>query len=199
MRSSDAPMTTPSSPGGETVWRHVMHVRSPRAVVQTLRALVKRPVRHRRHKVLRHGHRVPPGLWWSGDDRWFPADFPPRQGNRLTPLVDGQEAMQAMYDAMEHACASIDLTGWFITPQMRMLRRPTTPKSPVPAWADRTPCCPSWRARLTRSTCASCSGRARCWARVRGATSGPRTVPWSRPSPSCAHAWTHGRLWPRRG
>src|SRR5207302_972837 len=67
---------------------------------------------------------------WSGDDRWFPADFPPRQGNRLTPLVDGQEAMQAMYDAMEHARASIYLTGWFITPQLRMLRPPDNPEEP---------------------------------------------------------------------
>jgi phosphatidylserine/phosphatidylglycerophosphate/cardiolipin synthase-like enzyme len=87
-------------------------------------------LRHRRHKVLRRVHRAPPGLWWSGDDRWFPADFPPRQGNRLTPLVDGQEAMQAMYDAMEHARESIYLTGWFITPQLRMLRPPDDPEEP---------------------------------------------------------------------
>src|SRR5438876_8482252 len=84
MHSSDAPMNTPSSPAGETLWRHVVHLRSPRAVVHTLRALVERPLRHRRHKVLQPVRRASPGLWWSGDDRWFPADFPPRQGNRLT-------------------------------------------------------------------------------------------------------------------
>jgi phosphatidylserine/phosphatidylglycerophosphate/cardiolipin synthase-like enzyme len=107
-----------------------VHLRSRRVIAHTVRALVERPLRHRRHKVLRRVHRAPPGLWWSGDDRWFPADFPPRQGNRLTPLVDGQEAMQAMYDAMEHARESIYLTGWFITPQLRMLRPPDDPEEP---------------------------------------------------------------------
>jgi phosphatidylserine/phosphatidylglycerophosphate/cardiolipin synthase-like enzyme len=65
---------------------------------------------------------VPPGAWWAGDDRWFPSDFEPQPGNRLTPLVDGEEVMHAMYDAMEHARESIYLTAWFITPGMRMVR-----------------------------------------------------------------------------
>jgi phosphatidylserine/phosphatidylglycerophosphate/cardiolipin synthase-like enzyme len=115
---------------GEVWWPHVLHLRSPRAVVQTLRALAERPLHHRRHAVLQRPHRAPAGLWWSDDDRWFADDFPPRQGNRLTPLVDGKEAMQAMYEALDTARASIYLTAWFITPQLRMLRPPDDCEDP---------------------------------------------------------------------
>ncbi len=80
---------------------------SPLGIAQNLRALGERPWRHRRHKALERDYHAPPGEWWSGDDRWFPTDAPPRHGNRLTPLVDGQEAMRAMYEAMENARESI--------------------------------------------------------------------------------------------
>jgi len=97
---------------------------SPRGMVWNLRALAERPTRHRRHKVLERAYQAPPDAWWAGDDRWFPADTPPRHGNRLTPLVDGQEAMRAMYEAMENARESILLVAWFVTPNMRLIRPP---------------------------------------------------------------------------
>lgn len=95
---------------------------SPRSLLQNARALADRPFRHRRYEELARVYRAPDGAWWSGDERWYPVDYPPREGNHLTPLVDGQEAMRAMYDAMEHACESIYLTAWFLTPELRMIR-----------------------------------------------------------------------------
>ncbi len=97
---------------------------SPLGIAQNLRALAGRPLRHRRHKVLKRAYRAPSGVWWADDDRWFPADTPPRHGNRLTPLVDGQEALRAMYEAMAEAKESILVASWFLTPRMRMIRPP---------------------------------------------------------------------------
>ena len=107
-----------------------MRLLSPRGMLHTLRALAERPLRHRRHDELTRVHRAPPAAWWAGDDRWFPEDFAPRQGNRLTPLVDGQEAMRAMYEAMENAQESIYMTAWFLTPELRMIRPPDDPIDP---------------------------------------------------------------------
>jgi len=103
---------------------------SPLGMVWNLRALAERPTRHRRHKVLERAYQAPPDAWWAADDRWFPADTPPRHGNRLTPLVDGQEAMRAMYEAMGNARESILLAAWFVTPNMRMIRPPDDPYDP---------------------------------------------------------------------
>ena len=103
---------------------------SPLGIVQNLRALAARPWRHRRHKALERDYHAPPGAWWSGDDRWFPTDAPPRHGNRLTPLVDGQDAMRTMYEAMENAKESILVAAWFVTPNMRMIRPADDPYDP---------------------------------------------------------------------
>ena len=103
---------------------------SPLGVAQNLRALAERPLRHRRHKALQRVYHAPPGVWWADDDRWFPADTPPRHGNRLTPLVDGQEAMRVMYEAMANAKESILVASWFLTPNMRLIRPPDDPYDP---------------------------------------------------------------------
>ncbi len=95
---------------------------SPLGVAQNVRALAGRPLRHRRYRALGRTYHAPPDAWWAGDDRWFPGDTPPRHGNRLTPLVDGQDAMRAMYEAIESARESILLASWFLTPRMRMIR-----------------------------------------------------------------------------
>ncbi len=108
-----------------------MRILSPIGVAAGARALAGRPWRHRRHAELDRDYpSPPPDAWWGGDDRWFPADTPPRHGNRLTPLVDGDEAWRAMYEAMEGATESIYLASWFITPQWRMVRPPDDPFEP---------------------------------------------------------------------
>src|SRR5690348_7807591 len=107
-----------------------MHLISPLGAIQQARALAERPFRHRRHDELNRTHHPPAGVWWAGDDRWFPADTPPRHGNHLTPLVDGEEAMWAMYEAMEGAQESIYIAAWFLTPELRLIRPPDDPVDP---------------------------------------------------------------------
>lgn len=101
-----------------------MQLLALRVVTHAVYALAERPLRHRRHAEVQRTYQAPPSAWWAGDARWFPADFPPRPGNRLTPLVDGRDAMRAMYEAMENARESIVLATWFLTPALRMLRPP---------------------------------------------------------------------------
>jgi phosphatidylserine/phosphatidylglycerophosphate/cardiolipin synthase-like enzyme len=124
MSSAYVDMDADAQPAREAWWHHVVYLRSPRTVVYTVRALAERPQRHRRHDVLQRALDALTGPQSFGDDRWFPDDFPPRRGNRLIPLVDGQEAMGAMYEAMEGARESIYLSAWCLTPQLRMLRLP---------------------------------------------------------------------------
>lgn len=65
------------------------------------------------------GRAAPP---WSGDPRWYPQDFPPRQRNRLTPLVDGERYFPALYEALGAAKHYVYIAGWFLTPYMPLLR-----------------------------------------------------------------------------
>ena len=103
---------------------------SPLALGHTLLALADRPRRHRRRSELDRTYAPPADAWWTADDRWFPEDSPPRQGNRLLPLVDGETAMAAMYEAMASATESIHIAAWFLTPELRMIRTPDNPLEP---------------------------------------------------------------------
>ena len=107
-----------------------MRLLSPRGVLYTLHALAERPRRHHRKPELEQRYERPADAWWAGDERWFPADTPPRHGNRLTPLVDGEHAMRAMYEAMEQARESIYIAAWFLTPNLRLIRPPDDPIDP---------------------------------------------------------------------
>lgn len=99
-----------------------MHILSPSGIAQTLFALAGRPFRHRRHSWAEQDFAPPTEQWWTGDDRWSPRDTPPRHGNRLTPLVDGQVILKEMYEAMDAAQTSIYIVIWFLSPEFRMIR-----------------------------------------------------------------------------
>ncbi len=99
-----------------------MHVFSPSGVAQTLFALAGRPFRHRRYPWAERDSVSTTEYWWTGDDRWSPHDFPPRHGNKLTPLVDGQAILKEMYEAMDAAETSIYLVIWFLSPEFHMVR-----------------------------------------------------------------------------
>src|SRR5712692_5633984 len=57
----------------------------------------------------------PPGGWAEGEP-------PPRQGNALTVLVDGSEALQAMAEGIAGAQSHVHITGWHITPTFALTR-----------------------------------------------------------------------------
>ncbi len=100
------------------------------AIADNAAALASRPLHSRRHKELEREYQAPPDAWWADDDRWFPADTPPRRGNHLTPLVDGEQAMRAMYEAIDGAQKSILIAAWFVTPELRLIRPPDDPSDP---------------------------------------------------------------------
>src|SRR6476661_1176590 len=67
------------------------------------RAPIGRLHRRRPHRYLQHrrpGGRMPSDQWWSGDDRWYERDTPPRRHNALRPLIDGQETFATMLKAI---------------------------------------------------------------------------------------------------
>jgi phosphatidylserine/phosphatidylglycerophosphate/cardiolipin synthase-like enzyme len=75
---------------------------------------------HHRRRLTRRGWRHaldPPrdGLWCAGDP-------PPRDGNRLEPLIDGEEALPRLEQELAKARESILLAGWTFTPSFRLSR-----------------------------------------------------------------------------
>lgn len=80
----------------------------------------RRPHRHLRGR--RSGGEMPPGQWWSGDDRWYERDAPPRRHNALRPLIDGQETFAAMLEAISAAREYVYIVGWALTPAFALER-----------------------------------------------------------------------------
>jgi phosphatidylserine/phosphatidylglycerophosphate/cardiolipin synthase-like enzyme len=77
-------------------------------------------VSHHRRRLRRHGWSrayAPPrdGLWCAGDP-------PPREGNRLEPLVDGEDALGRLAADLAAAEESILLAGWHFDPAFRLER-----------------------------------------------------------------------------
>src|SRR6476660_7718018 len=77
-------------------------------------------VSHHRRRLKRHGwqHAYDPpddGLWCAGDP-------PPRDGNSLEILVDGQEALPRLEDEIAAAEHSVLLAGWCFEPTFRLSR-----------------------------------------------------------------------------
>ncbi len=97
--------------------------RFPRFLVGRL--FRRRP--HRHIKGRKPGGRMPPGQWWSGDDRWYERSFPPRRHNRLTPLIDGEEAFDAMLQAIREAEHYVYIAAWALTPSFALRRRQLPP------------------------------------------------------------------------
>ena len=63
----------------------------------------------------------------SKPSAWADGDPPPRQGNALDVLIDGEEAFGRMVEDLRDARSHIHLTGWHMTPEFA-LTRDGTPK-----------------------------------------------------------------------
>jgi len=96
----------------------------PDAVSRIDRAVgeqLERQVRsHHRRRLAKLGHEhvfAPP------DDRlWAAGEPPPRPGNRLDVLVDGERAIGAICAALEQARSHVHLAGWHVTPSFAIER-----------------------------------------------------------------------------
>ncbi|HEV8450343.1 MAG TPA: phospholipase D family protein [Gaiellales bacterium] len=55
-----------------------------------------------------------PGGGWAEDA------FPPRQGNQLELLIDGEQALERMIESLERATAYVHISGWFMSPDFVM-------------------------------------------------------------------------------
>lgn len=81
--------------------------------------LERRICGHHRRRLdrLGRGHALDPGpgLWPGGDP-------PPREGNRVEVLVDGEEALARLQDDLLAARSHVHLAGWFFSPGFRLTR-----------------------------------------------------------------------------
>jgi len=60
-------------------------------------------------------------------DRGF-ADGPPvRDGNQVRVLIDGEQALPAMAEAISRATTSVHIAGWHASPDFRLVREPGAP------------------------------------------------------------------------
>jgi phosphatidylserine/phosphatidylglycerophosphate/cardiolipin synthase-like enzyme len=92
-------------------------------------------VAHHRRRLRRHGWSRaydPPddGLWCAGEP-------PPRDGNDLAVLVDGEEALARMQRDIEAARQSITLAGWCFEPSFRLTRGGATLRELLAERAER--------------------------------------------------------------
>ena len=92
--------------------------RLDRAVGDRLEQAVRK---HHRRRLDRLGHphvlEPPPGapLWVEGDP-------PPRAGNELDVLIDGERALPAIAEAIQGARSHVHIAGWHITPDFALVR-----------------------------------------------------------------------------
>jgi phosphatidylserine/phosphatidylglycerophosphate/cardiolipin synthase-like enzyme len=87
------------------------------------------PLLHRRHQRALHDGAVDEeqarharDSWWGHDPRWFPGGTPPRQRNRITPLIDGEAYFSRLYKALTGARHYVYIAGWCLTPHIPLLR-----------------------------------------------------------------------------
>jgi phosphatidylserine/phosphatidylglycerophosphate/cardiolipin synthase-like enzyme len=92
-------------------------------------------VSHHRHRLRRYGWQrayEPPddGLWCAGEP-------PPRDGNALEVLVDGEEALPRLQDELAQAEESVLLAGWCFEPSFRLSRGGPTLRELLAETAER--------------------------------------------------------------
>src|ERR1700682_4876136 len=54
--------------------------------------------------------------WWGAEPCWYAAGTPPRQYNRVTPLIDGESFFTALRRSLETARDYVYVAGWCLTP-----------------------------------------------------------------------------------
>ncbi|HUZ80778.1 MAG TPA: hypothetical protein VMU73_00895, partial [Gaiellaceae bacterium] len=102
------------------------------AVGEGLERLV---VAHHRRRLKRHGWErayAPPddGLWCAGDP-------PPRDGNAVEILIDGEEALPRLEHDLANAQDSVLLAGWHFQPDFRLSRGGPTLRELLAETAER--------------------------------------------------------------
>jgi phosphatidylserine/phosphatidylglycerophosphate/cardiolipin synthase-like enzyme len=74
----------------------------------------------RRLRRLGWGHVLSP----QREEGWFADGRPVREGNQVEVLVDGDEALPAMAEAIKAAESHVHIAGWHATPDFRLTRGP---------------------------------------------------------------------------
>ncbi len=142
-------------------------------------------VRHHRRRLTRLGHdgllTPPPSSSTTGPDApehlWVSGPRPPRTGNSVDVLVDGDSAFAAMADELSRARSHIHIAGWHLTPELRLRRDVDFPSlrdllvelaqrvevrvllwagPPVPAFSPTRSSVKEIHAQLTRGTAVQC-------------------------------------------
>ena len=62
----------------------------------------------------------------AGHDLWVPGRAP-RRGNAIDVLIDGEQALGAIADAIEGATSHVHIAGWHLTPEFRLRRTAGSP------------------------------------------------------------------------
>jgi phosphatidylserine/phosphatidylglycerophosphate/cardiolipin synthase-like enzyme len=88
------------------------------------------PLLHRRHEHTLRAAAIEPederrrreAAWWGDEPRWFAGGTPPRQHNRVTPLIDGNAFFERLCDEIARAHSYIYIAGWCLTPHVPLRR-----------------------------------------------------------------------------
>jgi phosphatidylserine/phosphatidylglycerophosphate/cardiolipin synthase-like enzyme len=110
--------------------------RLDRAVGEQLERQV-RDHHRRRLRKLGHGHVLDPP---PDDALWAAGDPPPREGNRLEVLIDGEHAIGGICAAIKQARSHVHIAGWHVTPMFGLERdggSPTTLRDLLAELAER--------------------------------------------------------------
>src|ERR1700710_2097434 len=83
--------------------------------------------RHHRRRLTKLGHGAVLAPSVAGPELWVTGTRRPRPGNAVDVLIDGDEALNAMYEAMLAAKSHIHVAGWHLTPEFRLRRDRDTP------------------------------------------------------------------------
>jgi phosphatidylserine/phosphatidylglycerophosphate/cardiolipin synthase-like enzyme len=92
--------------------------RLDRAVGEQLERMVRD---HHRRRLAKLGH----GDVFEqhpGESLWAPGDPPPRPGNRVEVLIDGERAVGAIAEAVAAARSHVHIAGWHVTPGFALRR-----------------------------------------------------------------------------
>src|SRR5205823_867565 len=76
---------------------------------------------HHRRRLSKLGHRRSFSPGWGGS-LWAAEDPPPRPGNVLDVLIDGEEVLPAVEQAIRAARSHVHISGWSITPGFALTR-----------------------------------------------------------------------------